>query len=51
MILDKIPRIECVLAIPELIEGELDNLINEFSSSKKSLQILKKHKNYNDLNI
>ena len=44
MILDKIPRIECVLAIPELIEGELDNLINEFSSSKKSLQILKKHK-------
>ena len=44
MILDKIPRIECVLAIPELIEGELDNLISEFSSSKKSLQILKKHK-------
>lgn len=44
MILDKIPRIECVLAIPELIEGELDNLINEFGSSKKSLQMLKKHK-------
>lgn len=44
MILDKIPRIECVLAIPELIEGELDNLISEFSSSKKSLQMLKKHK-------
>lgn len=44
MILDKIPRIECVLAIPELVEGELDNLISEFSSSKKSLQILKKHK-------
>jgi hypothetical protein len=44
MILDKIPRIECVLAIPELIEGELDNLINEFKSSKKSLLILKKYK-------
>lgn len=44
MILDKIPRIECVLAIPELVEGELDNLISEFSSSKKSLQILKKYK-------
>jgi hypothetical protein len=44
MILDKIPRIECVLAIHELVEGELDNLISEFSSSKKSLQILKKHK-------
>lgn len=44
MILDKIPRIECVLTIPELVEGELDNLISEFSSSKKSLQILKKHK-------
>jgi hypothetical protein len=44
MILDKIPRIECVLAIPELIEGELDNLINEFKSSKKSIQILKKYK-------
>lgn len=44
MILDKIPRIECVLAIPELLEGELDNLIEEFSSSKKSLLILKKYK-------
>lgn len=44
MILDKIPRIECVLDIPELIEGELDNLISEFVSSKKSLQILKKYK-------
>jgi hypothetical protein len=44
MILDKIPRIECVLAIPELLEGELDNLIKEFSSSKKSLFILKKYK-------
>lgn len=44
MILDKIPRIECVLNIPEFINGELDNLINEFKSSKKSLQILKKHK-------
>lgn len=44
MILDKIPRIECVLAIPELFEGELDNLIKEFSSSKKSLLILKKYK-------
>lgn len=44
MILDKIPRIECVLTIPDLIEGELDNLINEFSSSKKSLRILKKYK-------
>lgn len=44
MILDKIPRIECVFAIPELIEGELDNLINEFKSSKKSLLILKKYK-------
>lgn len=44
MIFDKIPRIECVLAIPELIEGELDNLINEFKSNKKSLQILKKYK-------
>ena len=44
MILDKIPRIECVLTIPELIEGELDNLINEFKNSKKSQQILKKYK-------
>ena len=44
MILGKIPRIECVLAIPELFEGELDNLIKEFSSSKKSLLILKKYK-------
>lgn len=44
MILDKIPRIECVLAFPELIEGEMDNLINEFGASKKSLQILKKYK-------
>lgn len=44
MILDKIPRIECVLAIPEFVEGELDNLINEFETSKKSFQILKKHK-------
>jgi len=44
MILDKIPRIECVLAIPELFEGELDNLIKEFSSNKKSLLILKKYK-------
>lgn len=44
MILDKIPRIECVLAIPELLEGELDNLIVEFSSNKKSLLILKKYK-------
>ena len=44
MILDKIPRIECVLVIPELIEGELDNLINEFKTNKKSLQILKKYK-------
>ena len=44
MILDKIPRIECVLTIPELFEGELDNLIKEFSSNKKSLLILKKYK-------
>jgi hypothetical protein len=44
MILEKIPRIECVLVIPELIEGELDNLINQFSSRKKSLLILKKYK-------
>jgi len=44
MILEKIPRIECILTIPELIEGELDNLISEFKSSKKSLQILKKYK-------
>lgn len=44
MILDKIPRIECVLLIPELINGELDNLINEFSISKKSTKILKKYK-------
>lgn len=44
MILDKIPRIECVLIIPELITGELDNLINEFDSNSKSLKILKKYK-------
>ena len=44
MILDKIPRIECVLIIPELISGELDNLINEFSENSKSLKILKKYK-------
>lgn len=44
MILEKIPRIECVLTIPELIECELDNLISEFSSSKKSTRILKKYK-------
>jgi hypothetical protein len=37
MILEKIPRIECVLIIPELIEGELDNLITEFIGNKKSL--------------
>jgi hypothetical protein len=44
MILEKIPRIECVLVIPELIEGELDNLIAEFVGNKKSLKILKKYK-------
>ena len=44
MILDKIPRIECVLIIPELITGELDNLINEFKENSKSLKILKKYK-------
>jgi hypothetical protein len=44
MTFDKIPRIECVLDIPELIEGELDNLIDEFKSFKKSFQILKKYK-------
>lgn len=44
MILEKIPRIECVLVIPELIEGELDNLIAEFEGNKKSLKILKKYK-------
>jgi hypothetical protein len=44
MILDKIPRIECVLIIPELITGELDNLIKEFDSNSKSLKILKKYK-------
>lgn len=44
MILDKIPRIECVLILPELITGELDNLINEFSENSKSLKILKKYK-------
>jgi len=44
MFLEKIPRIECVLVIPELIEGELDNLIKEFDSNKKSLKILKKYK-------
>ena len=44
MFLDKIPRIECVLIIPELITGELDNLINEFDSNSKSLKILKKYK-------
>ena len=44
MILDKIPRIECVVGMPELIEGELDNLIEEFNSKKKSLNILKKYK-------
>ena len=44
MILDKIPRIECTLIIPELITGELDNLINEFEENSKSLKILKKYK-------
>ena len=44
MIFEKIPRIECVLLIPELIEGELDNLIKEFDCNKKSLKILKKYK-------
>jgi hypothetical protein len=44
MILEKIPRIECVLVIPELIEGELDDLIKEFDCNKKSLKILKKYK-------
>lgn len=44
MILDKIPRIECVLIIPELITGELDNLISEFGEQSKSLKILKKYK-------
>lgn len=44
MILDKIPRIECTLIIPELITGELDNLISEFDSNSKSLKILKKYK-------
>jgi hypothetical protein len=44
MILEKIPRIECVLVIPELIEGELDNMIKEFEFNKKSLKILKKYK-------
>jgi hypothetical protein len=44
MFLEKIPRIECVLVIPELIEGELDNLIKEFDCNKKSLKILKKYK-------
>ncbi len=46
MILEKIPRIECILIIPELINGELDNLIGEFEadSNSKSLKILKKYK-------
>ena len=44
MILDKIPRIECILIIPELITGELDNLIAEFDENSKSLKILKKYK-------
>jgi len=44
MILDKIPRIECILIIPELITEELDNLINEFEENSKSLKILKKYK-------
>ena len=44
MILDKIPRIECVLIIPELIEGELDSILLEFKKNKKSLKILKKYK-------
>ena len=44
MSLDKIPRIECVLILPELIIGELDNLIGEFTGDKKSLKILKKYK-------
>jgi hypothetical protein len=44
MILDKIPRIECTLIIPELITGELDNLLLEFGENSKSLKILKKYK-------
>lgn len=44
MILDKIPRIECVLIIPELITDDLNNLIKDLIGKKKSLKILKKNK-------
>ena len=49
MVFEKIPRIECVLDIPGLIEGELNNLMCEFKLANKvnkinkSLQILKKY--------
>jgi len=35
MILDKIPRIECVLIIPELITEDLNNLLENFIGKKK----------------
>ena len=44
MILEKIPRIECVLIIPELITDDLTNIFNEFTCAKKSSKILKKYK-------
>lgn len=44
MILEKIPRIECVLMLPEFITDDLNNILSEFTCQKKSLKILKKYK-------
>ena len=47
MISEKIPRIECVLLIPELIGGELNNLIMKMKSLTKVKRIKKRIKTCN----
>jgi len=44
MILEKIPRIECILTIPEFITEDLTSMLKEFSHMGKSAKILKKYK-------
>lgn len=44
MILEKIPRIECILTIPEFITDDITSMFKEFSCQGKSLKILKKYK-------
>lgn len=44
MILEKIPRIECILVIPDSITSDLLILFEKYINKKKSLQILKKKK-------